>query len=109
MVKKLLFIFLLTTFSSFSQKKFEQKSIDKLIASPNPFVNKTTIFIDAKNNQNSTLTVRNILGKTVYSKQINLQNGRNAIPFERNDLKSGMYIYAIQSNKDVLSKRFIIK
>ena len=35
--------------------------------------------------------------------------GQNKIPFDRNDLKSGMYIYAIQSNKEVISKRFVIR
>ena len=105
MVKKILFLFLLVTLSSFSQ----QKSIDSMVASPNPFTNNTTIFINSKVSQNVILTVRNVLGKTVYSKKIKVTNGRNSIPFDRNDLKSGMYIYAIQSNKEVISKRFVIR
>ena len=105
MVKKILFLFLLVTLSSFSQ----EKSIDKLVASPNPFINNTTIFVSSKSSQTVILTVRNVLGKTVYSKRIKIINGRNSIPFERNDLKSGMYIYAIQSNKEVISKRFVIR
>ena len=102
--KKNTFFILLVTFSCFSQ----QKSIAKLVASPNPFTNNTTIFINSKVNQNVIFTVRNVLGKTVYSKKIKVTNGRNSIPFYRNDLKSGMYIYAIQSNKEVISKRFVI-
>ena len=106
MVKKILFFFLLTvTLSNFSQ----QKSIDKLVASPNPFTNITTIFVNSKMNQTIILTVRNVLGKTVYSKKIKVVNGKNKIPFDRNDLKSGMYIYAVQSNKEVISKRFVIR
>ncbi|MEX6626076.1 T9SS type A sorting domain-containing protein [Tenacibaculum salmonis] len=105
MAKKILFFFLLVTISSFSQ----QKSIDKLVASPNPFVNNTTIFVNSTSKQAVILTVRNILGKTVYSKQIDVINGRNSILFNRNDLKSGMYIYAIQSNKEIISKRFVIR
>ncbi|PKH52500.1 hypothetical protein CXF68_18155 [Tenacibaculum sp. Bg11-29] len=105
MVKKILFLFLLVTLSSFSQKK----SIDGLVVSPNPFTTTTTIFINSKVSQNVILTVRNVLGKTVYSKRIKITNGRNSIPFDRNDLKSGMYIYAIQNNKEVISKRFVIR
>ncbi|WP_422090745.1 T9SS type A sorting domain-containing protein [Tenacibaculum ovolyticum] len=105
MVKKILFLFLLITLSSFSQ----EKSINSMVASPNPFTNNTTIFINSKVSQNVILTVRNVLGKTVYSKRIKVTNGRNSIPFDRNDLKSGMYIYAIQSNKEVISKRFVIR
>ncbi|MBE7653717.1 T9SS type A sorting domain-containing protein [Tenacibaculum finnmarkense] len=106
MVKKILFLFLLlVTVAGFSQ----EKQLDKLVASPNPFRNNTTIFIDSKNNQTVFLSVKNILGKTVFYKEIKIESGRNKIPFERNDLKSGMYIYAIQSNKEVISKRFVIK
>ena len=106
MVKKILLLFfLMISLSSFSQ----EKSIDKLVASPNPFTNTTTIFVNSKTNQTVILTVRNVLGKTVYSKKLKVINGRNSIPFNRNDLKSGMYIYAIQSNKEVISKRFVIK
>jgi len=105
MVKKILFLFLLVTLSSFSQ----EKSIDRLVASPNPFTNNTTIYINSKISQDVILTVRNVLGKTVYSKKLKVKNGRNSIPFDRNDLKSGMYIYAIQNNKEVISKRFVIR
>ena len=106
MVKKILLLFfLMISLSSFSQ----EKSIDKLVASPNPFTNTTTIFVNSKTSQTVILTVRNVLGKTVYSKKLKVINGRNSIPFNRNDLKSGMYIYAIQSNKEVISKRFVIR
>ncbi|CAM1335174.1 T9SS type A sorting domain-containing protein [Tenacibaculum aestuariivivum] len=105
MAKKILFFFLLITLSSFSQ----QKSIDKLVASPNPFTNNTKIFVTSENNQTIILSIRNILGKTVYTKEFEIIKGGNTIPFERNNLKSGMYIYAIQSNSEIISKRFVIK
>ncbi|MGB1042348.1 MAG: T9SS type A sorting domain-containing protein [Tenacibaculum sp.] len=106
MVKKILFLlFFVTTLSGFSQEKF----IDKLVASPNPFVNNTTIYFNAKNEQSVILTVRNVLGKTVYRKELKANSGRNSFPFQRDDLKSGMYIYAIQSNKEIISKRFVIR
>lgn len=106
MVKKILLLFLfLVTLSSFSQ----EKQVDKLVASPNPFTNNTTISFNAKSDQTVIFTVRNVLGKTVYKKELNISKGRNSYPFYRNDLKSGMYIYAIQSNKNIISKRFVIK
>ncbi|WGH76530.1 T9SS type A sorting domain-containing protein [Tenacibaculum tangerinum] len=106
MIKKLLFIaFFLVISVGFSQ----EKSIEKLSASPNPFTNSTTIYFNAKHNQTVLLTVRNVLGKTVFSKEIKVISGRNSFPFQRNDLKSGMYIYAVQSNKEIISKRFVIK
>ncbi len=106
MIKKILFLTLFLAASiSFSQ----EKSIEKLVASPNPFTNSTTIYFNAKNEQTVILTVRNVLGKTVYQKELKVIKGRNSFPFQRNDLKSGMYIYAIQSNKEIISKRFVIR
>lgn len=106
MAKKILFLtFFLVVSLGFSQ----EKQIEKLVASPNPFTNSTTIHFNAKNDQTVILIVRNVLGKTVYNKELKVTKGRNSIPFQRNDLKSGMYIYAIQSNKEITSKRFVIK
>ncbi|WP_428742812.1 T9SS type A sorting domain-containing protein [Tenacibaculum sp.] len=106
MVKKILFLtFFLTIAVGFSQ----EKSIEKLVASPNPFTNSTTIYFNANTEQTVILTVRNVLGKTVFNKELKVVKGRNSFPFQRNDLKSGMYIYAIQSNKEIISKRFVIR
>lgn len=106
MVKKLLFVTILCISSiGFSQVK----SMDKLLASPNPFSNSTTISFNSTNKQAIIFVVRNVLGKTVYSKKVIVKKGKNAIFFERNNLKSGMYIYTIQSKKEVISKRFVIK
>lgn len=106
MIKKLLFIsFLLISISGFSQ----EKSIDKLVASPNPFVTNTTIKFESQNSNEVYLSVRNVLGKTVFRRKIATKKGVNSFNFERGNLKSGMYIYTIQSNKERISKRFVIQ
>lgn len=106
MIKKLLFLLLLTISTySFSQ----ERSMKKLVASPNPFSNTTTISFNSSNKKAVVLTVRNVLGKTVFSKKINATKGKNSIQFMRNNLKSGMYIYAIQSTDEIISKRFVIR
>ena len=106
MIHKLVFIFTVFSFSlCFSQ----EKSIDQLAAYPNPFSNTTNISFEATNNQTVLITIKNIIGKTIYSKQIAAVKGKNNLPFNRNDLRSGMYIYAIQNNTDFISKRFVIK
>lgn len=105
MFKKILFIlFLLITTVGFSQK-----SITKLSASPNPFVTETKINFNSETNQTITFNVRNILGKTVFTKKYKIKKGKNSIPFSKNNLRSGMYIYAIQNKKQLVSKRFVIK
>ncbi len=106
MVKKLLFItFLLISTIGFSQ----EKSIEKLSAAPNPFTRSTTIFFNSTGNQNITLSVKNVLGKTVFKKLYAIKKGKNSIPFSKNNLQSGMYIYTLQNRKQIVSKRFVIK
>lgn len=106
MIKKLLFIsFLFISIIGFSQ----EKSIDKLVATPNPLVTNTTIKFESNNNQDVYLSVRNVLGKTVFRRKIASRKGVNSFYFERGNLKSGMYIYTIQTGKERLSKRFVIR
>lgn len=106
MVKKVLLIsFMLLATIVFSQ----EKSVDNLVASPNPFTTSTTISFDSKQEQGVFLVVKNVLGKTVFKKGYFTYKGKKEIVFERKDLKPGMYIYAIQSNNAVISKRFVIR
>ncbi|TVZ57176.1 putative secreted protein (Por secretion system target) [Lutibacter sp. Hel_I_33_5] len=106
MIKKLLFIsFLLIATIGFAQ----QKSISKLVTTPNPFTEKTTIHFNATSTQKITLSVSNILGKVVYKKIHKVKKGKNSIPFSRNNLQTGMYIYVLQNHKEIISKRFVIK
>lgn len=106
MIRKLLLIFcFLSTIAIFSQ----EKSVNKLVASPNPFFNNTTISFNSTNKQEVLISVKNVLGKTVYLKKVTAHRGENKLPFKRNDLSSGMYIYAIQTSNEIISKRFVIK
>ena len=104
-MKKLLFIVLVcVTTAAFSQKKLQ-----KLTAAPNPFHTSTTISFTSSESTPVLLIVKNVLGKTVYQKSFTTTAGKNTLTFYKNDLQSGMYIYAIRSRKEVISKRFVIK
>ncbi|APZ47970.1 hypothetical protein BW723_17435 [Polaribacter reichenbachii] len=106
MKKKLLFtFFLLISCLAFSQ----EKSIYKVSAVPNPFTNSTKIIFNAVNSSPTTFTVKNVLGKTVYSKKINTVKGKNSVPFYKGDLSKGIYIYSLQNKKQITSKRFVIQ
>ncbi|MGJ8761950.1 MULTISPECIES: T9SS type A sorting domain-containing protein [unclassified Polaribacter] len=106
MVKKLLFIlFLCYTTIGISQ----ETSIDRLSAAPNPFTNSTKISFSSDANKTVYFTVKNVLGKTVYRKSIQIKSGKNNIPFYKDNLATGMYIYSIQDNKKTISKRFVIR
>ncbi|MDY0779749.1 T9SS type A sorting domain-containing protein [Tenacibaculum sp. IB213877] len=106
MIKKvLLLFFFLCTIATFSQ----EKAVNNLMASPNPFSNTTTISFDSAQEQGIILIVKNVLGKTVFKKGYYTKKGKKEIIFEARNLKPGMYIYAIQSNNEIISKRFVIR
>ena len=106
MVKKILFILFLSCISfGFSQ----EKSIDALSAAPNPFTNYTNISFSSNANTTIYFTVKNVLGKTVFRKNIQIKPGKNNILFYKDNLPTGMYIYSIQDKKKTISKRLVIK
>ena len=55
------------------------------------------------------LTVKNLLGKTVYKQEFLSKKGNKTFTFYKNNLESGMYIYSIQSDSGIISKRLVIK
>ena len=106
MVKKILFL----AFIAFaSQTHSQENSVERLLASPNPFSNSTTISFVSTQEQGVFLTVKNVLGKTVFKKGYYAKKGRRKIEFERRNLNPGMYIYTIQSNSTIITKRFVIR
>lgn len=106
MMKKLLLVLFLTiSFVGFSQ----EKSVEKLSAAPNPFTNSTKIEFNTTNNSSIILNVKNVLGKTVFKKKYKTRIGKNSIPFYKNNLSTGIYIYSIQGKNKIISKRFVIK
>lgn len=114
-MRKLLLIAILFISSSvFAQQtqlknNANQKNIIKVTSSPNPFTHFTHISFYNKKDQKVVLTVKNLLGKTAFTFTINSKKGNNRIPFYRDELVSGIYIYSIQTGKEITSKRLIIR
>lgn len=110
MIKKILFVLCFSVVSiSFSQEKSLEKSLEKLTAAPNPFKTTTNISFSSSKKSNVIFTVRNILGKTIHKQVFKTKIGKNNIPFSKGKLKTGVYIYAIQNDQKIISKRFVIK
>lgn len=119
-MKKLLFIIFLLVFAvSFSQEN-EKNAMNTVIkenpatltavsAYPNPFDARTRINFRSTKEQVVEFTVKNLLGKTVYIETFEAKEGYNAIPFIRNDIPKGMYIYTLKTEVDLISKRMVIR
>lgn len=87
----------------------QEPTISAIMASPNPFNIKTTIFFISTKDQEITFTVKNLLGKTIFSDKLVVQKGENQFDFYKNDLNPGMYLYSFQTTKETISKRLVIK
>jgi len=115
-------ILFLTTFLVFSSLCFAQRNgrynnvlkdnkitITSITAIPNPFTLKTTIRFKSTTSQPVAFSVKNLLGKKIHSQHINAETGLNSIVFEKNNLIKGMYIYTLQSETEIISKRLVIQ
>jgi len=119
-MKKLLFIIFLLFFTfSFAQqnektsdvitKSISQTTLSSVSAYPNPFNITTKINFQSTKVQLVEFTIKNLLGKTVYSEHVNTKIGYNSLLFNRDNLIKGMYIYTLQTKTDIISKRLILR
>ena len=117
MIKKLLFILIVT----FSITAYSQQSepgavqtdttavIKNIVASPNPFSVTTKIKFHAEGAFKIEFSVKDLIGNTVHFQRYTTKKGVNYIPFYRDKLDSGIYIYSIKTNNEIISKRVVIK
>lgn len=87
----------------------QEKAITSLKAYPNPLVNKTQISFYTSHDQDIIFTIKNLLGKTVYLDELRTVKGENTLTFYKDKLESGMYIYSIQTETEILSRRLVIR
>ena len=84
-------------------------SIVQVAAYPNPFNVKTTISFYSNYAQEVYFELKNVLGKRVYRIKYNASEGDNTIELTRDNLPMGMYIYSLQTDTEIISKRLVIK
>jgi len=120
MVRKLLLILFLLTFPiAITAQSEEAKSnthaekgssnIYEVIASPNPLNVATTIKFKADKIFALDFYVKDLLGNMIYTQKVKTKIGVNTIPFSREELESGIYIYSLKTEEKVISKRIVIK
>ncbi len=119
-MKKLLLITILL-YSAFSVAQQTEKSdlvfnenepqttLSSVSAYPNPFNVTTKINFQSSKIQLVEFTVKNLLGKTVFIERVSSEIGYNFILFNRDDLIKGMYIYTLQTDNEIISKRLVIR
>ncbi len=118
MIKKLLLFILLVSLSSVVLAQQPEKNgitpdsvtvIKEIVASPNPFSVTTKVKFQALSVFEIEFSVKDLIGNVVYSQKYTTKVGANSIPFYRDKLDSGIYIYSIKTNNEIKSKRIVIK
>lgn len=114
-MNKLIYILFLLSigYSAYAQESMQDRKLEPTITSinvyPNPFNSKTNISFYSSADTSITFVVQDLLGNIVKSENILLAKGRNSIPFYRNKLVAGIYLYTLKTKTKVISKRFVIK
>ena len=106
-------LFLLIPVVSFAQEGEKTTTSDvnitKINVSPNPFNDKTNINFYSSDGGTIHFIVQDLLGNIVKSDNILLVEGKNTIPFYKDKLTAGIYIYTLKTKDKFISKRFVIK
>ena len=76
---------------------------------PNPADNKTRISFYVPETGQATIEIFSMTGQKLYSESMNAQYGINYIDVNTSSLAAGMYIYTLQFENTVLSKKMIIQ
>lgn len=77
---------------------------------PNPVVDATTFEFDLEEATNVNITIYNMLGQEVYSKNYGKYNvGTHKISANLSNLNSGMYVYTIETEYAKVSSRIMVK
>lgn len=85
------------------------KSVNASYIYPNPAKNNATLAIDMKDNSKVNITVMNLMGQQVKSKDVEAAIGTNSINFEVDGLVSGVYLVNIRVNNANTTKKLIIE
>ena len=78
---------------------------------PNPFADKVTIYFNLTEKAEATLTIRNILGKTVVQQSIACQEGKNELILTGEEFNQGgnLFIYTLVINGEIIHSGKMMK
>lgn len=76
---------------------------------PNPVQDVLHLNINTKNTVKAMIAINNITGQTISQKEVNLSQGANALTMSVNDMPSGVYMIAVQSETHQSVTKFLKK
>jgi len=89
-------------------KEIDASKLSVIQNNPNPFTDKTEISFTTAKTGIIKFKVYNVLGKLVYSENINAKTGANTIEFFTHDLPAGIYLYDLRDDKQRVVRKMVI-
>jgi deoxyribonuclease-1 len=74
---------------------------------PNPFAAQATFQVDSKQAQKAELSVFDIRGRKVHSKEVLLHTGDNRLSWDSQDLEAGVYLLRISTGADYITTKIV--
>lgn len=84
-----------------------KRDIVALNVFPNPTNKVFNLNIQSKENLDSELKIIDIQGKTLFVRNLNIQQGSNQFSFDTSDLASGIYFLVLQSKEQIYRTKLI--
>ena len=78
-------------------------------AVPNPFTTNTNIEFQMARSGAVQISVYDLLGAKLWSKNLAGRTGLNKVPFENTDLQDGIYLFKVESGNDVFTGRMVVR
>ncbi len=72
---------------------------------PNPFTDKTLVSITSPKTEKSTIAIRDILGKEVYTSEVTCKTGITNVTIDTESFKPGYYLLSVTSSAGVITKK----
>ena len=87
----------------------EDKSVDEIMAFPNPFDDKLTLKFDMNNNAPVEIEIFNMVGDVLKQKTINATAGDNAVGFNTSSMPEGLYFYRFNAGDKIITRKLVKK
>jgi type IX secretion system substrate protein/disaggregatase-related protein len=95
----------------YSNLKVDQpiNSITSFDISPNPAKDFLNVSIYANGNNPAALKIYNVIGKEIYNRTLQLEDGLNPLFLQTESWVKGIYFITIKTSKEVVTKKLIVE
>lgn len=76
---------------------------------PNPASDAVNVTFSSEESSNAVLSIMNLMGQMVYTTNVSIQEGYNMVNVPVNQLRAGIYMVNIKSNKGTSTQKLIVK